>query len=144
MLLRKCKKCGAEAYTEKELKNFASTTGRSKYGRENKCKPCKNLETVQYFNARDKEKYNKHKKNRARANKLKSILYKGGKCNRCQVTLETLPQSAFEFHHLNPDEKEKEPAKVMRMSWDNIKKEIDKCILVCANCHRIIHAEEKE
>jgi predicted HNH restriction endonuclease len=29
----------------------------------------------------------------------------------------------------------------MNMSWDRIKIELDKCILVCSNCHREIHED---
>lgn len=48
----------------------------------------------------------------------------------------------MEFHHINPSTKldtilnliqNKEP-------WDIIKEEINKCIVVCSNCHKKIHA----
>jgi len=63
--------------------------------------------------------------------------YKGGKCmscgyNRCS--------EALEFHHKNPKSKDFGlSVKGLTRSWERIKVEIDKCILVCANCHREIH-----
>ena len=74
-----------------------------------------------------------------RRRKLKemSVEYKGGKCiicgyNRCIA--------ALEFHHLNPEEKDFSIAATgTTKSWERIKKELDKCICVCANCHREIH-----
>lgn len=62
---------------------------------------------------------------------------KGSKCavygyNKCS--------EALEFHHLDKDKKEFNPSyKGLTRSWDKIKQEIEKCILVCANCHREIH-----
>ena len=46
---------------------------------------------------------------------------------------------ALDWHHLNKDEKEIDPANAIKRSWDLYKKETSKCILVCANCHREIH-----
>lgn len=47
---------------------------------------------------------------------------------------------ALEFHHMNPNEKEFGIAKNgSTRSFEGIKKELDKCILVCSNCHREIH-----
>lgn len=44
---------------------------------------------------------------------------------------------ALEFHHVN-DNKKSELSKINRLS--TAKQEIEKCILVCANCHREIHS----
>ena len=47
----------------------------------------------------------------------------------------------LEFHHLNPDEKDFGiGTKGYTRSIEINKQEVDKCILVCANCHREIHA----
>lgn len=46
--------------------------------------------------------------------------------------------NALEFHHIEGKE-EKPSYVVMRWSWERAKKELEKCILVCANCHREIH-----
>jgi len=63
--------------------------------------------------------------------------YKGGSCimcgyNRCQ--------RALSFHHLNPKEKDFDlSSRGLTRSWERIKKEIDKCVLLCANCHMEVH-----
>ena len=70
--------------------------------------------------------------------KLKAILYKGGKCERCNYSK---CYDALDFHHLDPNTKEFGISKVSTPSWDRLKKEVDKCILLCANCHREEHAK---
>jgi len=68
--------------------------------------------------------------------KEKSIEYKGGKCNRCGYNKCV---SSLGFHHLNDSKKEFGIAG-NNFSWERIKKELDKCELVCANCHGEIHS----
>jgi len=69
--------------------------------------------------------------------KLKAIEYKGGKCvicgyHRC-IT-------AMKFHHLDPNTKEFGISRYgVTRSWEAVKAELDKCILVCGNCHDEIH-----
>ena len=71
-----------------------------------------------------------------------SIEYKGGCCSICGYNK---CQAALEFHHLDPNEKEFGLAESgLTRSFDKIKIELDKCILVCANCHREIHNQLKE
>lgn len=67
--------------------------------------------------------------------KMMSIKYLGGKCCKCGYKKCIW---ALEFHHLNPKEKVFRLGDGITRSWKRIKKELDKCILVCANCHREI------
>lgn len=68
--------------------------------------------------------------------KVLGIQYKGGCCVRCGYNKCV---AALEFHHLNPSQKEFGIAhKGITRSWDKVKIELDKCILVCSNCHREI------
>ena len=61
----------------------------------------------------------------------------GGKCNLCGYD-KTF--SALEFHHINPDEKKYGiSASGTCHSIESDLEEVQKCILVCANCHREIH-----
>lgn len=61
----------------------------------------------------------------------------GGKCCICE---HTFPQEVFEFHHLVPKIKEFSLGKIRSncFSWERIVKELRKCVMVCANCHRLI------
>lgn len=47
------------------------------------------------------------------------------------------------FHHLNPNEKEIAVAKMKYNSLNNVKKEIDKCVTLCRNCHFKLHHIQK-
>ena len=74
--------------------------------------------------------------------KLKAIEYKGGCCSICKYSKCI---SALEFHHLDPTQKEFGiSSKGYTRSWDKVKEELDKCILVCANCHREIHESQRQ
>jgi hypothetical protein len=84
---------------------------------------------------------NKYYTERVRNVKIKMIEYKGGCCERCILKLEDTHYSVFDFHHINPQEKDPNFGKIKYQKWSVIKEEIDKCMLVCSNCHRIIHAE---
>lgn len=67
--------------------------------------------------------------------------YKGGKCERCGYDKSL---AALQFHHLDPSQKDFELAHINLNSsiytMDEIKKELDKCILLCANCHAEEHS----
>jgi len=45
--------------------------------------------------------------------------------------------TALQFNHINPAEKSFEISTSYNMNWDNLQKEIDKCEVLCANCHSI-------
>lgn len=107
-----------------------------------------------YKNIEDCKAYHKrwYKKNRIkrikqildsrkkRASDNKAILIKklGGKCEICGYDKCI---KALDFHHNNGDKKDH----LSKMLWDGyslekLLQEIKKCKLVCANCHREIHA----
>lgn len=83
----------------------------------------------------------RHKQQRERTQNFKkrAIEYCGNVCAHCGGAF---PPAVYDFHHVNPEEKEVLISKIMSHSWDNIRKELDKCILLCANCHRIEHNKD--
>ncbi len=67
-----------------------------------------------------------------------AIEYKGGRCQICGY--DHCPE-AMEFHHLKSNEKDFGISqKGYTRSWVKVKQELDKCIMLCANCHREVHA----
>jgi hypothetical protein len=62
--------------------------------------------------------------------------------NKCSVCGEGR-SACLDFHHLDPSEKGFSLSNVKCHGIDTVKAEVKKCIVICANCHRILHAEEK-
>lgn len=77
--------------------------------------------------------------NKNRLNKrYKLIARHGGKCQICGYSK---CLSALEFHHKDPNQKE--IAVTGNFSMERLSREADKCLLLCANCHREIHDAER-
>lgn len=100
---------------------------------------------LKYINVFDKEKLSDEELKKRKSEqviywrkkaKLKLVEYKGGKCEKCRYDRCV---DALEFHHLDPNEKD---FSIGGKSWslERLKKEVDKCILICANCHRELHS----
>jgi len=74
--------------------------------------------------------------------KKQAVEYKGGACQKCGYDQCV---GALTFHHLDPNEKEFGiSAGGLTRSLEKLKTELDKCILLCHNCHAEIHFEEDE
>lgn len=87
------------------------------------CKTCTNEQTIE----------------RIQSIKEQMVNYKGGECSRCGYDTYI---GALEFHHLDPTQKDFNLSRLKKNKFDDkIKDELDKCILVCSNCHREIHHE---
>lgn len=65
----------------------------------------------------------------------------GGSCLHCKGIF---PDAVYEFHHTDPSSKDKTPAQLFVHKYSIIEKELAKCIMLCANCHRIEHENLKE
>jgi hypothetical protein len=121
--MKLCKYCGIER-DEAEFE-IALTKGDKVY-RRLKCAVCKNVQQ------RDRVR---------RTRKWVQDLRKTLCCERCGFS----DWRALDFHHRDPQQKSLEVANLVRgNSLDIIKAEIAKCSVLCANCHRITHFEERE
>lgn len=104
-----CKKCG-----ETNPERFYVTHRRTR------CKNCHNTETIE----------------RCKESKRKAVEYKGGKCSICGYSK---CLAALDFHHMDPKQKDPRWKAMKNWTFDKIKEELDKCVLVCRNCHAEIH-----
>jgi hypothetical protein len=99
----------------------------------------------EYHRKYHREWYKKNKEKRIRFNKAwqneQKRLYEEYKSTlKCSVCGED-ETVCLDFHHRDPNEKEFTIGMVRKnMSFENVKKEIDKCDVLCANCHRKVHA----
>jgi len=72
-----------------------------------------------------------------RQQKMKSqaLIYKGNCCVICGYNRS---RYSLTFHHIDPEKKDFGISTGIR-SWSKLQKELDKCVLLCANCHGEIH-----
>ena len=68
--------------------------------------------------------------------KDRAVYVMGDKCQCCGYNK---TNSALEFHHLDPSQKDFSISTNSNRSWKSVRNELQKCVLVCANCHREIH-----
>lgn len=73
--------------------------------------------------------------------KEKAIAYKGGECIVCSYSKS---RRALHFHHLDPLEKDIGIGSGNTVAWAKLKIELDKCVLLCSNCHCEVHDETLE
>lgn len=79
------------------------------------------------------------KRSKKRQATLKKLIdLKGNKCSICQTTFDSC---VYDFHHIDPSTKDFTISEHMDKSWDTLQNEVNKCILVCSNCHRMLHKE---
>ena len=107
------------------------------------CRHCKE-ETDDFFSCDIKYRVYSCKKCRAKYTKIlrdnikhKCVEYKGGKCFVCGYNKF---QGSLDFHHIDPKEKDFSIGNMRGTSFENLKQELDKCVLLCKNCHCEVHA----
>jgi predicted HNH restriction endonuclease len=93
----------------------------------------------QNFISKDKCGVNKYESNRKniKKSKKKCVEYKGGKCSICDYNKSL---SCMSFHHINPKTKSFNFNDKRGYKFETLQPELDKCILVCGNCHDEIHS----
>ena len=124
--MKTCCKCK----TEKPLSEFYKNKSK-KDGHGTECKQCKKSETRKsyYYDQRD------HRQ------KKKAFLYSLKK--PCAICGEPDPV-VIDFHHLDPATKSFTLGQTNNYSDEKILAEVDKCVCLCANCHRRVHAGTAE
>ena len=109
----------------KELRN-CKHHGETEFGRQ------KHRESYSYYCIKCAAERSKEWRRR---NKAAAVEYKGGECILCGYDR---CQQALQFHHLDPTQKDFD--KFNRFRLEDSKNELDKCVLLCANCHFEVHA----
>lgn len=108
---------------------------KTKDGLMSRCKSCHSTKQ-KAFREGNKEHVQAQTQARRNALKLKAVLYLGDQCADC---LQKYPLCVYDFHHIDPSTKENDVGSLIQSSWEFVKAELDKCVLLCANCHRCRH-----
>lgn len=132
---KKCSCCG-------EVKDFSCFSFKSKKKGTlvARCKLCVRAINRQHYSD-NKDKYLSNKKDRIISNK---DWYKNYKetlaCSECGFS----NPKALQFHHKDSNKEGNVGTMVHNgCSIDKVMKEIHKCVVLCANCHMILHANER-
>jgi len=108
--------------------------------RSTKCKTCTKLYLKEHYK-NNKSKYIEKAKLSNPGNLAKTKLLLQNLKTKCVKCGEDHP-AVLDFHHTNPDEKESSIAHIH--SRKKIIEESKKCIILCSNCHRKLHWEERQ
>jgi hypothetical protein len=105
------------------------------------CKSCSSANTRKHYKSWVKDQSwldSKRQKGRDLASvaKQKAVDYMGNKCYDCELSY---PDYIYDFHHLSGNTKIDNPSAILKRSWEEAKNELDKCVMLCANCHRERH-----
>lgn len=111
-----CSSCNLELPISSFYSNGYQSNGKKKY--KAKCKHCQTL---------------------CDKTRTEDIILKIVGVYSCKICGYSKCKQALEFHHLDPKLKEYQITNLNTHKEDTIVKELEKCILVCANCHREIH-----
>lgn len=124
---------------EKDIDEFTKRKSTAD-GRNASCKTCTRPRTQAHYK-NNKAYYAAKNKRRKEESRRRLAEYKKGlECKFCGE--DRCP--CLDFHHEN--DKVETIANVHRRgwSWERTLKEIKKCTILCANCHRMVHWAEKE
>jgi hypothetical protein len=117
----------------------------AKDGKQPTCRECNRARSRQYY----RENHAKHigaiqAQKRERRKLLKALVEAIKVANGCALCPENDPV-CLEFHHVDPSEKDFNIGTHKRVDWKLAKllKEIKKCAVVCANCHKKVHAGKR-
>lgn len=150
--IKRCSKCKID----KDWSLFYKQS-KSKDGLQSRCKECANGSRWKNGRFRDeghkqavlksnRQSYQKHRESyvvqagkRNAAYKMKGIIYLGSKCMKCGIS----HPAVLQFHHREPENKSFNVSTALcaptKYPWEIMKTELDKCDLICSNCHDFHH-----
>jgi hypothetical protein len=84
---------------------------------------------------------NCRRKSKRLAYRISAANYKHNQCEICGLKRNSIDDlEMFDFHHIDRTDKSFELGdRIESRNWETIKNELDKCMMLCANCHRKQH-----
>lgn len=127
-----CTQCGVEKF----LGEFTKDKSR-KDGYYHACKACKRVTANQRYHTKEKTDRRAYDGQRSAEGREMINAYKASGCMVCRES--SIP--CLDLHHRDPTEKEFTISSAQSMSRGRIAAELEKCVVLCATCHRKVHAD---
>ena len=84
--------------------------------------------------------YNRYKYKNQKDRKKAFVRSLGNECEKCGIEHDDRNTAIFDFHHRNEKTKKADWTTMRNWSLERQRDELKKCMLVCSNCHRLIHS----
>lgn len=134
--MKECSRCK----TTKDYSGFPRRT-KAKDGRAPWCTQCFSEHSRQKYSSSAEERDRKRKNQNKILEKTRSYIYEYLAEHPCIICGESDPV-VLEFDHRNPNEKDGNVSELIKFSLKKVQVEINKCDVMCANCHRRKTAEQ--
>lgn len=131
--MKKCSRCKRNKELEEFRRDRTTNDGYSYI-----CKSCAKSRGKQLYEKSYQLKAKQRTRERMERHRQQLNEYLEDKC--CERCGEADPV-VFEFHHTDPNEKDFTIASALSRRWEAIETELQKCVVLCANCHRRTHYE---
>lgn len=138
-MVKKCSKCKLDLDIEMFNKKGIRKDGTIRY--QDFCRECNKIASREWYRkAENKQRIIKKVTGYKKENRIQFNIYKSTlSCVQCG---ESHP-SCLDFHHRDPTQKDFMLSDIRSRSLKSIQKEINKCDVLCANCHRKLHWNER-
>ena len=113
-----------------------------------RCNTCKEIKPIESFYGKNSEYeehywckscFNAYQYKRIFERKQMFVRFLGDRCEHCGIKHNNKNTVIFDFHHKTPSTKDADWTKMRKWSLERIRTEIIKCIVLCSNCHRLVH-----
>lgn len=93
------------------------------------------------YRKKNRDALSKRDRNKRERRWQEAINLLGGRCQRCDGVF---PSCVYDLHHIDPTQKEFTIGENMLVGEEKFKTEVMKCLLLCANCHRLEHRKDSD
>lgn len=132
-----CTKCNVDKPTTEFNQNKAKKSGYQSF-----CKSCMKEYKLSYYQENKTTVITKVRENKRKVREWFNDYKSGLACEECGQN----HPATLDFHHLDSDAKDVEVGQLVGYGYgkDLILAEVAKCKVLCSNCHRILHYEQKK
>ena len=132
--MKTCTKCKIE----KELSEFNKCSCRTD-GYQSHCRVCTKKFNALHYKTSEKFRAAIYRTNKQNRHSNAQFVSRYKRMLGCKICRENDP-CCLDLHHTDPSQKDGHPSAFVSQSRTKLKAEIRKCVVLCANCHRKVHA----